>query len=60
MTTPAAAGGQTTEYRRILLDGAIVQVVVEGAELVAADGRRASEADAVHVPPVVPDRKSVV
>ena len=56
MTTPAAAGGQTTEYRRILLDGAIVQVVVEGAELVAADGRRASEADAVHVPPVVPTK----
>jgi 5-oxopent-3-ene-1,2,5-tricarboxylate decarboxylase/2-hydroxyhepta-2,4-diene-1,7-dioate isomerase len=56
VTTPAAAGGQTTEYRRILLDGAIVQVVVEGAELVAADGRRVVEADAVHLPPVVPTK----
>jgi len=45
-----------TEYRRILLDGACVQVVRDGDELVAADGRRVPAADAVHLPPVVPTK----
>ncbi|HEY1625032.1 MAG TPA: fumarylacetoacetate hydrolase family protein [Streptosporangiaceae bacterium] len=54
--TPAAAGGQTTEHRRILLDGAVVQVVRDGAALVAGDGRRVAEADAVHLPPVTPTK----
>jgi 5-oxopent-3-ene-1,2,5-tricarboxylate decarboxylase/2-hydroxyhepta-2,4-diene-1,7-dioate isomerase len=45
-----------TEYRRILLDGACVQVVRDGDELVAADGRRMPAADAVHLPPVVPTK----
>ncbi|GCE00553.1 fumarylacetoacetate hydrolase family protein [Embleya hyalina] len=46
----------TTEYRRILLDGAVVEVVREGAELVAADGRRIKAADAHHLPPVAPGK----
>ncbi|MGW7414041.1 fumarylacetoacetate hydrolase family protein [Streptomyces sp. NPDC054863] len=44
------------EYRRILLDGAVVQVVREGDELVAADGRRAKTSEAHHLPPVVPSK----
>jgi 5-oxopent-3-ene-1,2,5-tricarboxylate decarboxylase/2-hydroxyhepta-2,4-diene-1,7-dioate isomerase len=44
------------EYRRILLDGAVVEVVRSGAELVAGDGRRVPEAAAVHLPPVVPTK----
>ncbi|WP_331766488.1 fumarylacetoacetate hydrolase family protein [Embleya sp. NBC_00896] len=46
----------TTEYRRILLDGAVVEVVREGAELIAADGRTIKTADAQHLPPVVPGK----
>jgi 5-oxopent-3-ene-1,2,5-tricarboxylate decarboxylase / 2-hydroxyhepta-2,4-diene-1,7-dioate isomerase len=44
------------EYRRILLDGAAVQVVRDGDELVAGDGRRVAAADAVHLPPVLPTK----
>jgi 5-oxopent-3-ene-1,2,5-tricarboxylate decarboxylase / 2-hydroxyhepta-2,4-diene-1,7-dioate isomerase len=44
------------EYRRILLDGAAVQVLRDGDELAAADGRRVLAADAVHLPPVVPTK----
>lgn len=44
------------EYRRILLDGAAVQVTVEGDELVAGDGRRVKAEDALHLPPVVPSK----
>ncbi|MEV8015533.1 fumarylacetoacetate hydrolase family protein [Streptomyces sp. NPDC086554] len=46
----------TTEYRRILLDGAAVQVVRDGDELVAADGRRVKAAEAHHLPPVRPSK----
>ncbi|MFE0377234.1 fumarylacetoacetate hydrolase family protein [Streptomyces inhibens] len=46
----------TTEYRRILLDGAAVQVVREGDELLAADGRRVKTDRAQHLPPVVPSK----
>jgi 5-oxopent-3-ene-1,2,5-tricarboxylate decarboxylase / 2-hydroxyhepta-2,4-diene-1,7-dioate isomerase len=45
-----------SEYRRVLLDGACVQVVREGEELVAADGRRVAAAGAVHLPPAVPTK----
>ncbi len=45
-----------TEYRRILLDGAAVQVVREGGELVGADGRRVSAEHAVHLPPCTPSK----
>jgi 5-oxopent-3-ene-1,2,5-tricarboxylate decarboxylase / 2-hydroxyhepta-2,4-diene-1,7-dioate isomerase len=48
--------GLMAEYRRILLDGAVVQVVVDGAELVAADGRRVAAPAAVHLPPVTPTK----
>src|SRR5439155_7291502 len=45
-----------TEYRRILLDGAGIQVVRDGDELVAGDGRRVAVAEAVHLPPCVPTK----
>jgi 5-oxopent-3-ene-1,2,5-tricarboxylate decarboxylase / 2-hydroxyhepta-2,4-diene-1,7-dioate isomerase len=45
-----------TEYRRILLDGACVQVIRDGDDLVAPDGRRVAAAEAVHLPPVVPTK----
>ncbi|MCZ0990859.1 fumarylacetoacetate hydrolase family protein [Streptomyces diastatochromogenes] len=44
------------EYRRILLDGAVFEVIREGDELVAADGRRVKIAEAHHLPPVVPSK----
>ena len=34
------------EYRRILLDGNVVEVVLDGDTLVAADGRRVEAATA--------------
>jgi 5-oxopent-3-ene-1,2,5-tricarboxylate decarboxylase/2-hydroxyhepta-2,4-diene-1,7-dioate isomerase len=45
-----------TEYRRILLEGAAVQVVRDGDTLVASDGRTVGVDDAVHLPPVVPSK----
>lgn len=42
------------EHRRILLDGAVVEAVVDGDHLVAADGRRVRTGEAHHLPPVVP------
>lgn len=45
-----------TEYRRILLDGYPVQVVRDGEELVAADGRRIAIADATHLAPSEPSK----
>ncbi|MFI6578124.1 fumarylacetoacetate hydrolase family protein [Nocardiopsis sp. NPDC050513] len=44
------------EYRRILLDGAAVETVREGDELVAGDGRRVRIEDSHHLPPVVPSK----
>ena len=44
------------EYRRILLDGATVEVTVDGNELVAGDGRRIKTEEAQHLPPVVPSK----
>jgi len=44
------------EYRRILLDGAVVQVRREGDELVAADGRAVGVEEAHHLPPVEPTK----
>jgi 5-oxopent-3-ene-1,2,5-tricarboxylate decarboxylase / 2-hydroxyhepta-2,4-diene-1,7-dioate isomerase len=44
------------EYRRILLDGNIVDVVRDNDSLVAADGRRVEAATAVHLPPVSPTK----
>ncbi|MBK5237637.1 MAG: fumarylacetoacetate hydrolase family protein [Actinomycetales bacterium] len=45
-----------TEYRRILLDGAVVQTVREGEHLVVADGRRVAIEDAHHLPPAEPTK----
>jgi 5-oxopent-3-ene-1,2,5-tricarboxylate decarboxylase/2-hydroxyhepta-2,4-diene-1,7-dioate isomerase len=45
-----------TEYRRILLDGAPVETVRHGDELVAADGRVVGVDDAIHLPPVEPTK----
>ena len=45
-----------TEYRRILLDGAAVQVVRQGDALVAADGREVGIDDAIHLPPTEPTK----
>jgi 5-oxopent-3-ene-1,2,5-tricarboxylate decarboxylase / 2-hydroxyhepta-2,4-diene-1,7-dioate isomerase len=45
-----------TEYRRILLDGAVVQVRREGDDLVAGDGRVVGVEDAHHLPPVEPTK----
>jgi 5-oxopent-3-ene-1,2,5-tricarboxylate decarboxylase/2-hydroxyhepta-2,4-diene-1,7-dioate isomerase len=44
------------EYRRILLDGASVQVRRDGDDLVAADGRRIRTGEAMHLPPVTPSK----
>lgn len=45
-----------TEYRRILLDGAVTAVRRDGAELVAGDGRRVAADEAVHLPPACPTK----
>ncbi len=46
----------TTETRRILLDGAVVEVTCSGDTLRSDDGRVVAVADAVHLPPVVPSK----
>jgi 5-oxopent-3-ene-1,2,5-tricarboxylate decarboxylase/2-hydroxyhepta-2,4-diene-1,7-dioate isomerase len=51
-----ADGAATTETRRILLDGAVVEVRREGDDLVAGDGRRVPVDAAEHLPPVVPTK----
>jgi 5-oxopent-3-ene-1,2,5-tricarboxylate decarboxylase/2-hydroxyhepta-2,4-diene-1,7-dioate isomerase len=45
-----------TEYRRILLEGAPVQTIRHGDELVAADGRSVGVDDAIHLPPCEPTK----
>ncbi|NBP24992.1 MAG: FAA hydrolase family protein [Proteobacteria bacterium] len=45
-----------TEFRRILLQGAPVEVVRHGEELVAPDGRVVGIEDAVHLPPCEPTK----
>ena len=44
------------EFRRILLDGNVVEVVREGETLIAADGRRVEAETAIHLPPVSPTK----
>jgi 5-oxopent-3-ene-1,2,5-tricarboxylate decarboxylase/2-hydroxyhepta-2,4-diene-1,7-dioate isomerase len=44
------------EYRRVLLEGAVTPVEVDGDDLVAGDGRRVPAADAVHLPPSEPSK----
>jgi 5-oxopent-3-ene-1,2,5-tricarboxylate decarboxylase/2-hydroxyhepta-2,4-diene-1,7-dioate isomerase len=45
-----------TEYRRIVLDGAVTTVRREGDTLVSPDGRAIAADDAVHLPPVEPTK----
>jgi 5-oxopent-3-ene-1,2,5-tricarboxylate decarboxylase / 2-hydroxyhepta-2,4-diene-1,7-dioate isomerase len=45
-----------TETRRILLDGAILDVRVEGGNLLAGDGRSIPASTAHHLPPCVPTK----
>jgi 5-oxopent-3-ene-1,2,5-tricarboxylate decarboxylase / 2-hydroxyhepta-2,4-diene-1,7-dioate isomerase len=45
-----------TEYRRILLDGAPVQVLLVGEDLVAPDGRSVAIKDAIHLAPSEPTK----
>jgi 5-oxopent-3-ene-1,2,5-tricarboxylate decarboxylase/2-hydroxyhepta-2,4-diene-1,7-dioate isomerase len=45
-----------TEYRRILLDGAQVEAVRAGDDLIVGDGRVVAIQDARHLPPVVPTK----
>lgn len=51
MATP-----KTVEYRRIVLDGATVEVIRDGDVLRAHDGREVAVVDAVHLPPVQPTK----
>ncbi len=44
------------ETRRILLHGAAVEVIADGDDLVAGDGRRITEAEAIYLPPVEPSK----
>ena len=43
-------------YSRILLEGSATHVVPDGDDLVAGDGRRISERDAVYLPPSEPSK----
>jgi 5-oxopent-3-ene-1,2,5-tricarboxylate decarboxylase/2-hydroxyhepta-2,4-diene-1,7-dioate isomerase len=45
-----------TEYRRILLAGAPVQVVRRGDLLIAPDGRETAATGAIHLPPAEPSK----
>jgi 2-keto-4-pentenoate hydratase/2-oxohepta-3-ene-1,7-dioic acid hydratase in catechol pathway len=45
-----------TEYRRILLAGAPVQVIRRGEVLIAPDGRETAAAAAAHLPPAEPTK----
>jgi len=45
-----------SETRRILLDGYPTDVVRDGEELIAGDGRRVTIIDAVHLPPCEPTK----
>jgi 5-oxopent-3-ene-1,2,5-tricarboxylate decarboxylase/2-hydroxyhepta-2,4-diene-1,7-dioate isomerase len=45
-----------SEYRRILLDGSVVQARRRGDVLVAGDGREVGVDDAVHLPPSEPTK----
>lgn len=46
----------TTETRRVLLDGVVVEMAREGDRLVAGDGRTVAVDEAVHLPPCTPSK----
>ncbi len=56
MTEPTELTELTEHRRRILLDGAVTEVRLDGDDLVAADGRRVAAAEARHLPPVEPSK----
>ncbi|MGH3396476.1 MAG: fumarylacetoacetate hydrolase family protein [Streptosporangiaceae bacterium] len=56
MTEPTELPELTEHRRRILLDGAVTEVRLDGDDLVAADGRRVAAAQARHLPPVEPSK----
>jgi 5-oxopent-3-ene-1,2,5-tricarboxylate decarboxylase / 2-hydroxyhepta-2,4-diene-1,7-dioate isomerase len=43
-------------FSRILLEGSVTTVTPDGDDLVAADGRRIAEADAIYLPPSEPSK----
>ena len=45
-----------TSTSRILLNGSVAEVTAHGDELVAGDGRRIAEADAIYLPPSQPSK----
>lgn len=45
-----------TETRRVLLDGYATDVIRDGDELVAGDGRRVAISEAIHLPPCEPTK----
>jgi 5-oxopent-3-ene-1,2,5-tricarboxylate decarboxylase/2-hydroxyhepta-2,4-diene-1,7-dioate isomerase len=45
-----------TEHRRILLDGAVVEMIKDGDHLRAADGRTVELDSAIHLPPTEPSK----
>ena len=45
-----------TETRRVLLDGYATDVIRDGDELVAGDGRRLAISEASHLPPCEPTK----
>ncbi len=51
-----AVAGFSRETRRILLDGAVVEVQREGTTLIAPDGRRIAVDAALHLPPSAPTK----
>jgi 5-oxopent-3-ene-1,2,5-tricarboxylate decarboxylase/2-hydroxyhepta-2,4-diene-1,7-dioate isomerase len=54
---PPPGGMTETEHRRrILLDGVVTEVRLDGDDLVAADGRRVAAAQARHLPPAEPSK----
>jgi len=56
MSLRQSRDGSAKETRRILLAGVILEVVRDGDELVARDGRRIGCEEAVHLPPVEPTK----
>jgi 5-oxopent-3-ene-1,2,5-tricarboxylate decarboxylase / 2-hydroxyhepta-2,4-diene-1,7-dioate isomerase len=56
VSTDGAGASGLVETRRILLEGAVVEVVRDGDQLVAGDGRRVHVDAAEHLPPVVPTK----
>ena len=44
------------EVRRILLDGALVEMRLEGDRLIAQDGRHIAASEAIHLPPAQPSK----